>query len=128
MKDFDLAKAKAGALVCTRDGRQARIICWDAKVTYDGEIYPIIALIGEDEQHIMTYDNNGNIVAGTNGRPEDLVMASVKHEGWVNVYTPSSEGKYIVSAVVYDTEADAKKAGLNKSKSYITTVKIKWEE
>lgn len=31
MKNFDLAAAKAGAPVCTRDGRSARIICTDCR-------------------------------------------------------------------------------------------------
>lgn len=31
MKNFDLAAAKAGAAVCTRDGRNARIIAFDCK-------------------------------------------------------------------------------------------------
>ena len=31
MKDFDLNAAKAGAAVCTRDGRSARIICTDCR-------------------------------------------------------------------------------------------------
>ena len=41
MKPFDLELAKKGHPVCTRDGRDARIICYDAKT---GE-YPIIALV-----------------------------------------------------------------------------------
>lgn len=40
MKPFDLEAAKAGKPVCTRDGRKARIICFDAKC-----IKPIVALI-----------------------------------------------------------------------------------
>lgn len=35
-KPFDLKKAKKGKPVCTRDGRKARIICfdrdWDARI------------------------------------------------------------------------------------------------
>lgn len=31
LKPFDLEAAKAGKPVCTRDGRKARIICWDKK-------------------------------------------------------------------------------------------------
>lgn len=31
MKNFDLAAAKAGAPVCTRSGKPARIVCWDMK-------------------------------------------------------------------------------------------------
>ena len=38
LKEFDLEAAKAGKPVCTRDGRKARIICFDAK-RKDGEKY-----------------------------------------------------------------------------------------
>ncbi len=31
MKEFDLEKAKAGHPVCTRDGRETRILCFDRK-------------------------------------------------------------------------------------------------
>lgn len=31
MKNFDLAAAKAGAPVCIRSGKPARIVCWDMK-------------------------------------------------------------------------------------------------
>ena len=40
MREFDLSAAKAGAPVCTRDGMEARIICFD-RVDLK---YPIIAL------------------------------------------------------------------------------------
>ena len=40
LKPFDIQKAREGKPVCTRDGRNVRIICFDAK----GD-YPIVALI-----------------------------------------------------------------------------------
>ena len=49
MKEFDYEKAKAGAPVCTREGKPARIIFWDAKgISNDGKQYPIVALLEED--------------------------------------------------------------------------------
>ena len=128
MKEFDYEKAKAGAPVCTRDGRPARIIYWDAKITYDGKIYTIIALIEEKgEQYIMTYDNNGNIVAGTNGRQEDLVMAPVRHEGWVYLYYDGPE--VCTSHCVFRTKEDASKAAREIVRDGETQIiKIEWEE
>lgn len=41
LKPFDLEAAKAGKPVCTRDGRKARIVCYDRK----SENYPILALV-----------------------------------------------------------------------------------
>lgn len=55
-KPFDLEQAKAGKPVCTRDGRKARIICFDAK----GDPCPIIALVEENGiESAYHYDKNG---------------------------------------------------------------------
>jgi len=56
MRQFNLERAKAGEKVKTLDGRDARIICFDA----DNE-YPIIALVREDgKEHVYTYTNYGS--------------------------------------------------------------------
>lgn len=59
MKEFDLEKAKMGYPLCTRDGRGARIICYDRK----GD-YPIVALITdeEDEEQAIIYTINGRFL------------------------------------------------------------------
>ena len=46
MKQFDLELAKAGCPVCTRDGRNVRLIYFDAISNH----YPIIGLISYDGQ------------------------------------------------------------------------------
>ena len=86
MKEFDLEKAKAGAPVCTRDGRPARIICWDyqeyGKQEAD-EKFPIIALVKEDKgERAYTYRESGKCKIY---KKDELMMAPVKHEGWVHV-------------------------------------------
>ena len=43
MKDFDLAAAKLGAKVCTRDGIPARILCFDSNMASDEYATPIVA-------------------------------------------------------------------------------------
>lgn len=48
-KPFNLEQAKAGKPVCTRDGRKARIICFNAKTLCD---YPIIALVENSDSFI----------------------------------------------------------------------------
>ncbi len=80
-----------------------------------------------DVEYPATYTIDGHSYSDRED-PDDLMMASVKHEGWINVYQPSNEGKYIVSGVAYETESEAKEAGLNKKITYITTIKIEWEE
>ena len=37
LKPFDLEAARAGSPVCTRDGRKARIVCFDKKGSEPGE-------------------------------------------------------------------------------------------
>lgn len=51
LKEFDLEAAKAGKPVCTRDGRKARIICFDAKCNK-----PIVALIYDcNKETVLQY-------------------------------------------------------------------------
>lgn len=55
LKPFDLEAAKQGKPVCTRDGRKARIICFDAK-----DNKPIVALIYDCKKEIvLQYLENG---------------------------------------------------------------------
>lgn len=55
LKEFDLEAAKAGKSVCTRDGRKARIICFDAKCDK-----PIVALIYDcNKETVLQYLENG---------------------------------------------------------------------
>ena len=53
LKPFDIQKAREGKPVCTRDGRKARIICFDRRLFYKNVSYPILALVecsdGEDD-------------------------------------------------------------------------------
>lgn len=71
LKPFDLEAAKAGKPVCMRDGRKARIICFDLK----NEEYPIVAAIGNDSSEtLLCYTINGEIVKGNYKSDKDLMM------------------------------------------------------
>lgn len=81
LKPFDIQKAREGKPVCTRDGRKARIICFDTK----GDPCPIIALVEENGlESTYHYDKNGQ--NAYNKSKLDLMMLPEKKEGWVNVY------------------------------------------
>lgn len=133
LKPFDLEAAKAGKPVCTRDGRKARIICFDAK-RKDGK--NIMALIPSKEypgfEDLVAYPNNGNYHGG-HENDGDLMMLPEKKEGWVNIYNrnrprTSSENCYIMTGVsVFETKEGAISC-IDKDKEYIDTVKIEWEE
>lgn len=133
LKPFNLEAAKAGKPVCTRDGRKARIICFDAK-RKDGK--NIMALIPSKEypgfEDLVAYPNNGNYHGG-HENDGDLMMLPEKKEGWVNIYNrnrprTSSENCYIMTGVsVFETKEGAI-SYIDKDKEYIDTVKIEWGE
>lgn len=76
LKEFDLEAAKAGKPVCTRDGRKARIICFDAKCNK-----PIVALIyGCNKETVLQYLENGRAFVNQIDK-YDLMMLPQKKEG-----------------------------------------------
>lgn len=133
LKPFDLEAAKAGKSVCTRDGRKARIICFDAK----GMHQPIIALITQDNgiEYIETYYSNGRFNDDINSQSNyDLMMLPEKNEGWVNIYN-TNRAYYYVEGKVFKTKDEAMQEakyeieiGQIKEEEYTSTIKIEWEE
>lgn len=125
MKPFDLELAKAGHPVQTRDGRPARIICYDRKGNK-----PIVALIYEKEdnvEHHHFYFNDGTFLTSNNTSPEDIVMASTKKEGWINIYRNKDFRTLKDYQGIFRSESDAKSV-VQEDDNYITTIKIEWEE
>lgn len=116
MKEFDYEATKKGAKVQTRDGRPARIICWDMEDPY----YPIVALCTEnDTEWVKTYTRDGRCSVRVNTY-DDLVMAITKKEGWINIYPNNSSTSYI-----YDTERDADSHCTNNR---VACVHVEWSE
>ena len=121
LKPFDIQKAREGKPVCTRDGRKARIICFDVK----GDICPIIALVEENGMEVTkSYDMNGR-ANYKNADNYDLMMLPEKKEGWINIYKRSTG--QLLGGFLYDTKKEAKDA-VKGDKSYVTTIKVCWEE
>lgn len=122
LKPFVLQAAKSGKPVCTRDGRKARIICFDVK----GDICPIIALVEENGMEVTkSYDENGR-ANYKNADNYDLMMLPEKKEAWVNIYK-DSVGNVVSTQVIYSSEETAKQ-NINLNMNYVSTVKISWEE
>ena len=115
LKPFDLDAAKAGKPVCTRDGRKARIICFDAKRKDDRNI---IAIIPSKDypgfEDVLAYSNNGNYYGG-HENDGDLMMILKKREGWILLRK---------GGCVFDNEEVAKK---NCTDDYFVA-KVEWEE
>lgn len=126
MKPFDIELAKAGHPVCTRDGRAVRILCFDRK-SVDG--YSILALIDKgDSEDIVSYIRQGTFYSNGKEHKNDLFMAAVKKEGWVNVFINASYFDSKTAGTIYPTKEEALKDVDTKSPHYIDTVKIEWEE
>ena len=126
MKEFDLELAKAGHPVQTRDGRKARIICFDMMDIYG---YPIIALVKDEDISTETpkpYHINGRYSYKEQSR-HDLVMADEIHEGWVNIYLDTDRNIPYCCEWIFPTKEDAEKHD-NSADRKIATTKITWIE
>ena len=112
MKEFDINLAKQGKPVCTRDGRKARIICFDKKK----DIYPLIALVTDKDGYeiITPYKADGVHPTISN---DDLMMLPEKKEGYIIVSK---------NATIYDSLEDAKKSF--DSDKELCICKVEWEE
>ena len=116
MKQFNLEEylKNPSRKVVTRSGKNARIICTDAK-----NVYSVVALITEDKfERVETYLKDG-IYSEDRQSSDDLFFAPEKHEGWVNIYPQGRLGGLYGSA---------EKAKQNAGSALIAIVKIEWEE
>ena len=119
LKPFSLELAKQDKPVCTRDGRKARIICFDLK----NDEYPIIAAVENDSSEtLFSYTTNGEIADGIES-DKDLMMCPMKRTGYINIYDNNRVCKQI-----FETEGKAKIAGNSTPDKYVQTIKIEWEE
>ena len=120
LKPFDIQKAREGKPVCTRDGRKARIICFDRRLFYKNVSYPILALVecSDGEDDVCGYNEKGKVLIEDGAEyKDDLMMLPEKKEGWINVYKER----------IYSTKEEAIEATYD-CVTYIDTIKISWEE
>lgn len=126
MKPFNLEEylKNPSRKVVTRDGRNVRIICTNAKSGY-----PVVVLIEEqysNRESIYTFTKNGCWSISDIENINDLFFVSEKHEGWINLY--KTEGlESVYTANVYDSKDEAEYAAQGEE-DYLTTIKIEWEE
>ena len=129
MKPFDLAKAKAGHPVVTRDGRRVRILTCEM----NNACYTIVAIItanepGAGSESAVTYTTQGEFFHDGSESQNDLFMAPVKREGWVNIYrsAPGGAQDCYPQPLIFNTREEAI-AAANPS-SLRATTRIEWEE
>ena len=127
LKPFYIQKAREGKPVCTRDGKKARILCYDLK----GTEYPIVAAVETRDrfaESIFGYDKNGRFDHDTENN-NDLMMLPEKKEGWVNVYRDCDGANITKDDNIYSSkDAAIASAQIIDRDSYVSTAKINWEE
>ena len=121
LKPFDIQKAREGKPVCTRDGKKARIICFDRK-----DIKPIVALVTFMDgtsviEKAFYYFEDGYHLSKNDKNNYDLMILPEKKEGWVNVYKGG-----LLDTKSYPTKKEAFDKACTEG--YVDTVKIEWEE
>lgn len=123
MKPFNLEEylANPNRKVITRNGRNVRIVCTDAK-----QPNPIIALVELPNHYesVILYSKTGKFWTNGTPHPNDLFFASEKHKGWINVY--KSGISWSLGTNIWPTEEEAKE--WIGAADYTTTIKIEWEE
>lgn len=117
MKPFDLTKAQMGHPICTRDGRNARIICTDCTGTFQ-----IIALVEYDSMELVCY----YLTDGTNATESncDLFLAPIKNIGYVNIYQLRAGEPYCGRI----TLSPSKPVEKNGVRCLAEAIKIEWED
>lgn len=109
MKPFDEAKAEAGAKVVTRDGRPARIVCFDLegrqpigaaieREDFDGVVSEVLHSFGSDGRYYTgtTQDKDSSL---------DLFMAPEK---WYVVVWITNQGTTAVHPGIFASEEQAR--------------------
>lgn len=124
MKQFNLDEylKNPNRKIVTRDGRNVRIVCTNAKGNF-----PIIALVEmyNGAETVLRLKENGHFYNDTEDS-RDLFFATEKKEGWINIYLDAEDSSY-VETCIYKSKEEAEESG-KKWSCYITTVKIEWEE
>ena len=103
--------------VITRGGSPVKIHC----TNYTKNQFIIAEIEGTNLSE--TFDKNGKWLNLVDSE-KDLFFAPEKHEGWVNVYMNYNERNV---GVLYSSKEDALKVAKGYD-TYVTTVKIEWEE
>lgn len=130
LKPFDLDATKQGKPVCTRDGRKARILCYDFK---QNEEYPILVAVEnkDGKECALLYSNDG-ISEMYKSSNNELAILPERKEGWVNIYK-SDNGTYYTGAIFYEkNDALVNTAEIEITtgipRDCIDTINISWEE
>ena len=129
MKQFNLEEYLKNPTkkVITGSGKSVRIICTNKL----DSTTPIVALIYKGaEEVIQLYTKEGRITSKYPCFEYDLFFAPVKKSGWTNVYKYTFGGTHL-GEVIYNSKEEAEnntKVYETDINTYISTIKIEWEE
>ena len=119
LKPFDLQAARSGKPVCTRDGRKARIICFDSK---NDSRRPIVALVEHNDNELLyeyTIEGKERFSHISTTETSDLMTLPEKKEGWVNVYRDSFG---LNCSIIYDNK-DIALSRIDRNEEDAVTIK-----
>ena len=122
MKQFDLQEylKNPERKIVTYDGRDVRIVC----VNRLDKDYPVVALVRKKNgESIESYTKDGKYI-NNKIYNHDLFFASVKKEGWINVYYGKDRHNTFVCNRIFATKEEAQRCG----RDIVATIKIEWEE
>ena len=128
MKPFNLEEylKNPSRKVVTRDGKNVRILCTDAKG--DCPIVTLIETLDDSIEFVGKFKKNGRFLISDNDSNLDLFFVPEKHEGWMNIYK-HNDGHYEGDGNIYNTEEECKANQVSCYRyQYLTTIKIEWEE
>ena len=123
MKQFNLDEylANPSRKVVTRDGRNVRIKCTDAKGGH-----PVIGLVDRgDYEAPKSFTKDGRLWDNTENNSNDLFFSSEKHEGWITLFRDKNMNLYMSNP--FKSEETAINFGRIQD-TFIKTFKIEWEE
>ena len=111
--------------VTTRDGKDVRIICTNVKGTH----FPVVALWDFDDKRELCdwYRVDGRSIDEFE-QDHDLVFATEKKVGWINIFKNYNEQCYKTCIYVFKTKEEALNNINSKNGVYLTTIQINWEE
>ena len=123
MKVFDIEKAKEGAPVCTREGKEVRILCYDMKYM-DKDM--LVALVKQKDggEYLRIYNPSGVCVEG--GREQDLMMAPVKKKVWINLYKTECDN-VLSDQITWDSKEEAEQYKDTKTLGWIGAYEVEVE-
>lgn len=129
MRKFNIEEAKAGKPVCTRDGKDVKILDFDF-YTPDYQDYTkpkhfMVVKIEKrpDDEIIELYRLNGFVNQDETESWDDLMMKPEKHEGWGWV---SHNNIVSMFAQIYETEEEALSHKPDRCEPFLA--KVEWEE